>query len=256
MRSPTDEGRARAGRQAYPTREPRRTNPRAAACRHAPGSLQDQDTARALPARRLREQAALAKRHKRARSAGGQRAPRCSDFDAASPASTSGIKRGHNVRHERQAQAQLEAVRSMEGLGATLPNPAAGARRARRQLHLNSMALVLAWRAVCCDLTATGNRCHRKVELACRADATQTNGRPGDCPHEQRAKPGGQCDRCRGAKRLQLLERHQPCAGRRRTDSPLRPCPHFGGRTATVRRPPEDGRPALTSPMARSACPG
>ena len=31
---------------------------------------------------------------------------------------------GPNVRHERQTQAQLEAVRSMEGLGVTLPSTA------------------------------------------------------------------------------------------------------------------------------------
>ena len=105
MRSPNDEGTTLADRYPTPTREPRRMNPRAAACRNTPGPPQDQEAARAPPARRLREQAGLAERHKRARSGGGQRrAPRYSDFDAALPPSSHGIKRGHNVRHERQTK--------------------------------------------------------------------------------------------------------------------------------------------------------
>jgi hypothetical protein len=87
---------------------------------------------------------------------------------------------GANVRHERQTQAQLEAVRSMEGLGATPPSTTTGARRARPQLRLNSMTLALACRVACLHSPATGNRCHREVDLAWLADATQTNGRPGD----------------------------------------------------------------------------
>jgi hypothetical protein len=116
MRSPTDEGTVQAGHHPTPTREPRRTNPRAAACHHAPGSTQGQDTARAPHARRFREQAGLAMRHSALAPPVAGRAPRCDYLDTALPPSASEIKRGHNVRHERQTQAQLEAVRSMEGL--------------------------------------------------------------------------------------------------------------------------------------------
>jgi hypothetical protein len=110
MRSPNDEGAALACYRPAPTREPRRMSPRAAACRNTHGPTQDQETARAPPARRLREQAGVAKCHKRARSDRGQRGvPRCSDFDAALPQSASGIKRGHNVRHERRTKGREAA---------------------------------------------------------------------------------------------------------------------------------------------------
>ena len=53
----------------------------------------------------------------------------------------------------------------MEGLGATLPSNMNPLAERTGDLHLDATAQTLAWRAVCCDLTATGNCCHREANL-------------------------------------------------------------------------------------------